>query len=137
MIAIPDELVALLREHQRDQERRRQALPYWADEDWVFDRGDGEMLSPNQLEYQWTKAVTGCGISPSRKHDLRHGAATRMLDAGIPLKVVSEHLGHASIAITADVYQHVTKKMQRQAAETLGSFFSHPASDTEDTPHPQ
>jgi integrase len=125
-IAIPDELVALLRNHKRDQDRRRQESPLWSTEDWVFDRGDGEMLSTNQLEYMWSKAIRESGLPAIRKHDLRHGAATAMLEAGIPLKVISEHLGHASVAITADVYQHVTKTMQRQAADTLRGFIKKP-----------
>ncbi len=38
-----------------------------------------------------------------------------MLSGGIPLKVVSDVLGHASIAITADVYGHVTPEVSREA----------------------
>jgi integrase len=42
-----------------------------------------------------------------------------MLSQGVPLKVVSETLGHSSIAITADVYQHVTPDLRREAAEAM------------------
>jgi hypothetical protein len=44
------------------------------------------------------------------------------LEAGIPLKVVSEYLGHANISITADVYQHVTDEMARRAGDALGGI---------------
>jgi len=43
----------------------------------------------------------------SRFHDLQHGAATLLLSQGVPLKVVQEALGHATIAVTADVYGHL------------------------------
>jgi integrase len=42
-----------------------------------------------------------------------------MLAQGVPLKTVSETLGHASIAITADVYAHVTPDLRREAADAL------------------
>jgi integrase len=54
-----------------------------------------------------------------RIHDLRHSAATLMLQAGIHPKIVSERLGHATITITLDRYSHVTPTMQEQAADTI------------------
>lgn len=56
---------------------------------------------------------------PVRLHDLRHTAASMMLAQGVPLKVVSEALGHSSIAITADVYAHVTPDLRREAADAM------------------
>ena len=58
-------------------------------------------------------------------HDLRHGAATMLLAAGVHPKVVQERLGHATVAITLDTYSHVMGSLQRDAAakidEILGS----------------
>lgn len=59
-----------------------------------------------------------------RLHDLRHTYATIALANGVPLKVVSERLGHANIGITADIYQHVTEGMDRDAADRVaGAIF--------------
>ena len=55
------------------------------------------------------------GLPLIRFHDLRHTAATLLLLAGVHPKVVSEMLGHASIAITLDLYSHVLPDMQREA----------------------
>lgn len=53
-----------------------------------------------------------------------HTAATLMLGAGVPLKVVSQRLGHANISITADIYQHVTRGMDQDAADRIaGAIF--------------
>jgi len=52
----------------------------------------------------------------ARFHDLRHTAATLMLSAGVHPKVVSEMLGHSSVAITLDRYSHVVPTMQEEAA---------------------
>ncbi len=62
-------------------------------------------------------------LPPIRFHDLRHTAATRLLEQGVHPKVVSEMLGHASVAITLDIYSHVTPDMQRQAVSALDGLF--------------
>jgi integrase len=54
-----------------------------------------------------------------RLYDLRHSGATLALAAGVPPKVVSEQLGHASAAFTLDVYSHVLLHMQAEAAERV------------------
>jgi len=59
------------------------------------------------------------GVPLIRFHDLRHTAATLLLLAGIHPKVVSEMLGHASIAITLDLYSHVLPDMQREATAAM------------------
>jgi len=54
----------------------------------------------------------------------RSTAATFMLEDGTPLKVVSEILGHASVATTADLYMHVTPSMQAEAARARGKLWA-------------
>ena len=63
--------------------------------------------------------VKDLGLPRIRLHDTRHTAATLMLAAGVPVKVVSEMLGHASISITLDVYAHVLPGMGEQAGAAL------------------
>ncbi len=57
-------------------------------------------------------------------HDLRHTHATLMLKHGVPLKVVSERLGHSTPAFTMAVYQHVLPGMQRDAANTFARLIT-------------
>ena len=57
-----------------------------------------------------------------RLHDLRHTHATLLLADGVPVKVVSERLGHASATITLTVYQHVHPGMGREAADRLAAL---------------
>jgi integrase len=54
-----------------------------------------------------------------RFHDLRHTSATLLLAEGVHGKIVQERLGHANIAMTLDLYSHVTADMQRHAADIL------------------
>ena len=59
------------------------------------------------------------GLPRFRLHDLRHAVATRLLEAGVHPKVVSEALGHSSVAFTPDVYSHVILSMGEQVAVAM------------------
>jgi integrase len=63
--------------------------------------------------------VNRAGAPVIRVHDLRHTSATLLLAEGVHGKIVQERLGHANIAMTLDLYSHVTADMQRQAADAL------------------
>jgi integrase len=54
-----------------------------------------------------------------RFHDLRHTRATLLLREGASAKVVSERLGHASIAITLNTYSHVLPDIQDPAVDAM------------------
>ena len=57
-----------------------------------------------------------------RLHDLRHSHATLLQRAGVPVKVVSERLGHANAAFTMNTYQHVLPGMQAEAAAVFAAL---------------
>jgi integrase len=61
-------------------------------------------------------------LSPQPFHGLRHSYATLALEAGVPIEVVSKRLGRASIDVTADLYQHVTRTVDRDAAEAVAGL---------------
>jgi integrase len=62
-------------------------------------------------------------------HDLRHTCATLLLGRGVPVKVVSEMLGHGDVAITLGVYQSVLPDMQESAAKAMEDTLGGPADD--------
>lgn len=69
----------------------------------------------------WRRVRTKAGIDHAlRLHDLRHFAATRLLDAGIPVRTVSNRLGHARAATTLNVYAHFVPASDRVAADAMG-----------------
>ncbi|MCH8066123.1 MAG: tyrosine-type recombinase/integrase [Chloroflexi bacterium] len=59
-----------------------------------------------------------------RFHDLRHTAATLLMSQGVPIKIVSEMLGHADVGITLRTYSHVLPGMQQQAADAMEKLFA-------------
>ncbi len=92
----------------------------WVDQDLVFATADGGRLPRSVFEHSWFHPLLRrAGLPRMRFHDLRHTAATLLLARGINPKVVSEMLGHPSVAITLTLYGHVTPHMQQLAAETM------------------
>ena len=63
------------------------------------------------------------GLPDCRFHDLRHSCATALLDLDVPLKVISNLLGHSSIGITADIYCDVLAKKKQPADAMQKAFF--------------
>ena len=72
--------------------------------------------NPRAFSKQFTRIVSGLDIPQVSFHGLRHSHATQLLAAGIHPKVAQERLGHSTIATTMDLYSHVTKTMQEDAA---------------------
>ena len=91
----------------------------------VLTRLDGIPIRPLWLSRTSARLGPDAGLpdlSPRPFHGLRHTYATLALEAGVPIEVVSTRLGHASIAITADIYQHVRPGLDRDAAETVAAL---------------
>ncbi len=119
-VGLPPATIALLRAHRREQAERRLLLgEAWADMNLVFERGDGRPFPPDSLSRDWYRLVHRIGLPDLRLHDLRHAYATRLLEAGVHPKVVSEALGHSSVAFTMDVYQHLMPTMQDAATRAI------------------
>jgi integrase len=118
-IAIPAFALAALKAHRRRQREERVAAKRWTDSGMVFTRIDGRPLSGSVAYHWWAALCTKAGVPRCRFHATRHTAATLMLNDGVPLEVVSATLGHAGIAITADVYAKVRPKLQKQAADAM------------------
>jgi len=73
----------------------------------------------------WRRLRDRIGIDPKvRLHDLRHFTATRLLDAGVPVKTVSGRLGHARAATTLNVYAHFIPATDRVAADLMGELLT-------------
>lgn len=114
--------VEALRAHRKEQLKRRLMFgPAWEDTDLVFERGTGEVLHPNVLGSRFQTLVKAVGLPRIRLHDLRHTAATLMLENGAHPKIVQERLGHSDISMTLNRYSHVMPGMQRDVADRLAA----------------
>lgn len=118
--------VAALRRHRISQAEDRLAIGSgWRDGDFVFtNEAGGPLDATNVLRRSFHPLLTRAGLPRIRFHDLRHTAATLLLGQGIHPKIVSEMLGHSQVAITLDLYSHVTPTMQQEAAAALDSVLA-------------
>jgi Phage integrase family len=80
---------------------------------------DGRPIHPQRFSTWFEQLTRAAGLPRIRLHHVRHSYASAALAAGIPAKVVSERLGHASIAITMDTYSHVLPGLDAEAAGTV------------------
>lgn len=95
-------------------------LDVYEEHDLVFPTRMGTpTLSGNLDRRHFKKILETAGIPKVRLYNLRHTMATLLLSQGINPKIVSERLGHSSIALTLDTYSHVLPTMQQDATEQI------------------
>lgn len=123
-IALDPETLRVLHAHQtvRDAEKALRG-DHWVDQtSLLFTEPDGTPLHPAKATDTFTTLAAEAGLPPIRLHDLRHGAATLALAAGVDIKIVQDMLGHSSHAITADTYTSVLPQVAHHAAKATAAI---------------
>ena len=120
-LPLPESLVSELRAHRRKQnEERLKLCVSWQNHDLVFPSEVGTPITHSNVTRVFKRVLKNAKLRTSlRLYDLRHSHATFLLKAGVHAKIVSERLGHSTIALTLDVYSHVLPGMQAKAAAHL------------------
>jgi integrase len=112
-----------LKEHRERQEQQRLiAGKRWQEHNLIFPSTIGTPKDPRDLRRDFKALLQRAGLPDVRFHDLRHTAATLMLQKGVHPKVVQERLGHSTISLTLDTYSHVLPSLQEDAADKLDSL---------------
>lgn len=125
-VTLPALAVEALRLHRLRQSQEKLRLgPAWDDLGLVFANQIGRPIEKqNLLRRSFWPLLERTGLPHIRFHDLRHTAATLLLEQGVHPKVVQERLGHSTISVTMDTYSHVMPTLQREAAEKLDRIFA-------------
>ena len=89
----------------------------------VFTDSVGNSCKKSTVYNHFKRICKKLGYPQIRFHDLRHTFATISLQNGDNIKLVSENLGHATVAFTLDVYGHVSAEMQRESAAKMQAFY--------------
>ena len=119
-IPLPKVVSNALQGHRRAQAIERLAAgTHWQPDDLIFCSYLGAPLRQDHVRYRFRRLLKAADLPKMRVYDLRHTAASLLLEAGEDLKVVSERLGHSTIALTADTYSHVSRAMQERASGRL------------------
>jgi integrase len=113
--------VEKMKEHwqRRAREAEESGQGRWRDNNLVFPSSIGTPMGPRNLLRHFKLTLNKAGLPAIRFHDLRHTAASLMLQQGIHPKVVQERLGHSKISGTLDMYSHVLPSLQAEAAEKI------------------
>lgn len=113
-------IAALERQRSLQDAARADAGAAWQDtRSLVFTDRVGRPLAGHDVNHAFHRLLTTAGLPSIAFHGLRHSAATALLAAGVPLKVVSESLGHSTITVTADRYAGVVAAQKRDAADAM------------------
>lgn len=126
-IPVPEKLQAELKAWRKAQRAEQLASWWWDTEhDWILSTEIGTAWDAHNARTRFRALVNGnpdagvAGICPgATPHSMRHATATILLEEGVPMRVVSELLGHSSTRITEDVYSHVTARLAEESAKAL------------------
>jgi integrase len=125
-VAMTTKLALYLRQYLNDRQWLYQQFgKRLALDDLVFASPEGKPIDPSVLSHAFGKIVSQAGLDGTRFHDLRHTFASLMLLRGAKPKVISEALGHSSVAFTMDVYSHIISGMQEDAMALLDEVMPH------------
>ncbi len=124
IVALSDYLLDILSKHRHQQKLERLAAgSTWQEGGWVFTTRNGTWFAGGHVYDYFKRLVRRAGLPDTLHiHDLRHAMASYWIANGVPVKVVSERLGHANIAITMEIYGHLLPNMQANAADKMDAL---------------
>jgi Phage integrase family len=121
-VPLTERAVQALLQWRLGQDIDRQAWgDAYEDHGLVFARENGAPLRPEYVTRRFVALTRAAGLRQVRLHDLRHGAASLMLAAGVPMAIVSKMLRHSSIGITVDTYGHLSEDTARTASDAMAA----------------
>lgn len=120
-LSVGSSVVEAMHQRRTQQEADRQAADgAWSDRfGLVLTEQDGRHLDPMGVTREFRRLVRASDLPVIRLHDLRHTHASLLLEQGVTAKVVSDRLGHTTIAMTMDIYAHLLPAMDQDAAARL------------------
>ena len=120
VIALPPQLVEILREQKAWQDERRKATgTRWIERGAVFTGSYGEYMAKSYINLQFKQLLAKHKFPDIHIHDLRHANASLLINMGVPVKVISEHLGHRDTRTTETIYAHVFAETMVQASNAI------------------
>jgi integrase len=120
-IALDARTVAVLHDSPNGSPPVPSGRPSYRTATWCSPAPDGTAIPPKRPSQQFTRQVDAAGLPRIGVHGLRHTWATLALRAGVPIKVVSQRIGHADPAVTMQVYAHALDGDDATATETTAT----------------
>lgn len=124
-IPFPENLNILFRDIKIKQKRNKlRCGSSYIKSDYIFTTESGTNIDVTNLSHAWARILKKAELQHKKFHALRHTYATKLFENEVPLKTVSELLGHSSIEMTADIYTHVMPKEKTNAVEKINYIFA-------------
>jgi len=120
----PNTVEALLQQKEKIQAMKENAGHKWIENDLVYPSTIGKPMDSYHLRKDFFHLLSIAGLPRIRFHDLRHTAATLMINHGIPIIVISKMLGHSKPSVTLDFYGHCSVAMQDEASKIMDSVMN-------------
>ena len=100
----------------------------------IFSTPTGIVYEPRTYEDLFKRTLKVAGVQDINFHALRHTFATRALEAGMDIKVLSSILGHAQASTTLNLYAHALPDHKRQSMDKMSSFYGSALGNTNHYP---
>ncbi|MBM3225492.1 MAG: site-specific integrase [Candidatus Tectomicrobia bacterium] len=124
-VPIPAECLTALKHHKARQAEEKLLLgPAYEDHGLIFCRPNGHPIEPSKFSTHFQTLLQQASVPAIRLHDARHTFATLLLELGESPKTVQTMLGHSSVAMTLDIYSHVSLELETKAAAKLNAVLS-------------
>lgn len=125
-IQVSDKVITSLKQWKRKQSIEKAAFPgEFNKQDLILCSIMGEPVNPESISRNFKKDLEAAKLPDIRFHDLRHCHASMLLEQGADLKTISDRLGHSTIVMTADIYSHITEKLQAKAVNILDDVLNY------------
>lgn len=123
-IPIQEKVFAELLEYRnRQNQEKEDAGAAYTDSDYVFASELGGPIEPSTMRDMFNRLLKISHIEHANFHTLRHTFATRAIESGVPIKAVSDILGHATVQLTMDLYCHSSMDLKRDAVNKMADLW--------------
>jgi len=118
----PLTLEALKAHAARQADERQEWDDAWVDSGYIFTRENGSSLHPYAVSAMFRRHSRAAALPEIPLHSLRHSYATLAISSGVNPRIVSARLGHATVALTLDIYSHVLPQADADAASQIAAL---------------
>ena len=120
LITLPPQVIEIFKEQKAWQEKRRAEVgSRWIERDAVFTGQFGEYLNKTYINTEFKKLLKKHDFPNIHIHDLRHANASLLINMGVPVKIISEHLGHCDTRTTENIYAHIFNETLAQTSDAI------------------
>ena len=118
-ISAPTEIISMLKEHKRKCLELKLKGIIRKDNNFIFIDKNGNPNAQDVLSRKFSRFLENHNLEHIRFHDLRHSHVTLLINSKVPIKVISERVGHSNINTTLNIYSHVLKEMDKEASDKI------------------